>query len=127
MFEDFRRPLSSFPASGPDLTSAETDKQTVQAAYESLILSLPPLNRHLLLYLLDILAVFAFKEQLNNMTVHRLAAIFQPVILAPTGQVEVFSEEEASRNISRQVVVFLIEDQDQFVFKGLLQKELTLA
>ena len=59
------------------------DQQSqVVAAYQKLITEVPPLNRQLLLYILDLLAVFSSKSDLNRMTAANLAAIFQPGIIS---------------------------------------------
>ncbi|KDN40709.1 Rho GTPase activation protein [Tilletiaria anomala UBC 951] len=68
--------------------------------YRLLIQSSPPANQYLLLYVLDLLAVFARKSGKNLMTSANLAVIFQP---ADEHQTAV------------QVLEFLIEHQDHFV------------
>ena len=79
--------------------------------YQVLITELPPLNRQLLLYILDLLAVFASKSDLNKMTTANLAAIFQPGILSHP------SHDMAPQEyrLSQDVLVFLIENQDSFL------------
>ena len=71
-YERFRDPLRAYQAQGGDpaessaMENAEHGKAVT--AYQKLITELPPLNRQLLLYLLDLLAVFASKSDLNRMT-----------------------------------------------------------
>ncbi|PNS16596.1 hypothetical protein CAC42_96 [Sphaceloma murrayae] len=80
-------------------------------AYQGLITELPPLNRQLLLYILDLLAVFASKSDLNKMTTPNLAAIFQPGILSHP-QHDMAPQEY---RLSQDVLIFLIENQDSFL------------
>lgn len=81
------------------------------SAYKRLITELPPLNRQLLLYILDLLAVFASKSDLNRMTAANLAAIFQPGILShPTHDMA-----PKEYRLSQDVLIFLIENQDNFL------------
>jgi hypothetical protein len=79
--------------------------------YQSLITELPPLNRQLLLYILDLLAVFASKSDFNKMTTPNLAAIFQPGILSHPQHDMAPSEYR----LSQDVLIFLIENQDSFL------------
>lgn len=84
----------------------------VVAAYQQLITELPALNRQLLLYILDLLAVFASKSAVNRMTAQNLAAIFQPGILS-------HPQHDMAPNeylLSQDVLIFLIENQDNFLF-----------
>jgi hypothetical protein len=79
--------------------------------YQGLIKQLPPLNRQLLLYILDLLAVFASKADQNKMTTPNLAAIFQPGILShPTHDMA-----PPEYRLSQDVLIFLIEHQDHFL------------
>ncbi|KAF8545483.1 hypothetical protein BDD12DRAFT_871755 [Trichophaea hybrida] len=79
--------------------------------YQRLISELPPLNRQLLLYILDLLAVFASKSELNRMNAENLAAIFQPGLISHP------SHEMAPQayKLSQDVLVFLINHQDHFL------------
>jgi GTPase-activating protein SAC7 len=90
-------------------------------SYQGLMTALPPLRRQLLLYLLDVLAVFASKSDTNNATVASLAAIFQPCILSPVKKGEDYIEEPVARRLSQDVLGFLIEQQDHFLI--MLTKE----
>lgn len=81
------------------------------AQYQELIKNLPPLNRQLLLYILDLLAVFAAKADENRMTAQNLAAIFQPGMLSHPAHA--MAPEEYRLN--QCVIIFLIENQDHFL------------
>ncbi|EEQ34992.1 GTPase activating protein (GAP) for Rho1p [Microsporum canis] len=88
------------------------DRDAAVAAYQQLIKELPPLNRQLLLYLLDLLTVFASKSDLNRMTAANLAAIFQPGMLSHPSH----DMSPQDYKLSQDVMVFLIENQDNFLF-----------
>ena len=79
--------------------------------YQQLITQLPPLNRQLLLYILDLLAVFASKSDLNRMTSANLSAIFQPGLLSHPAH----DMSPAEYRLSQDVLIFLIENQDHFL------------
>jgi hypothetical protein len=79
--------------------------------YQNLITELPPLNRQLLLYILDLLAVFASKSDLNKMTTPNLSAIFQPGILSHPSH----DMAPPQYRLSQDVLIFLIENQDHFL------------
>ncbi|OAA58084.1 Rho GTPase activator [Niveomyces insectorum RCEF 264] len=115
-YELFREPLSNVikqgtnDANGPQFVEGfDMDAAIVQ--YQNLITKLPPLNRQLLLYLLDLLAVFAAKADVNRMNSQNLAAIFQPGILSHP--FHAMSPEEYRLN--QIVLIFLIENQDHFL------------
>lgn len=88
------------------------DHDGAVATYQRLITELPPLNRQLLLYVLDLLAVFSSKSDLNRMNSANLAAIFQPGILSHP------SHDMAPKEyrLSQDVLIFLVENQDNFLF-----------
>ncbi|KAF8467309.1 hypothetical protein BDZ91DRAFT_141027 [Kalaharituber pfeilii] len=79
--------------------------------YKRLISQLPPLNRQLLLYILDLLAVFASKSEQNLMTSQNLSAIFQPGLISHPSH----DMSPEDYRISQDVLVFLIENQDHFL------------
>ncbi|KAI0408702.1 hypothetical protein F4802DRAFT_361147 [Xylaria palmicola] len=87
------------------------DQQDAVDKYQALIKDLPPLNRQLLLYILDLLAVFAAKSDENRMTAQNLAAIFQPGMLSHPQHA--MAPEEYRLN--QCVIIFLIEHQDHFL------------
>jgi len=115
-YERFRDPLRHHQAQAVgdmDARGSEKgdfDPQQAVAAYQQFIRELPSLNQQLLLYILDLLAVFASKSDQNRMTSGNLAAIFQPGILShPTHDM---APEEYK--LSQDVLIFLIENQDHF-------------
>ncbi|KAK4938402.1 GTPase activating protein (GAP) for Rho1p [Elasticomyces elasticus] len=115
-YERFREPLRATRVPGPDGEMHPRDLSVSEhsaavSAYQKLITELPPLNRQLLLYILDLLAVFASKSDLNRMNAANLAAIFQPGIIShPSHDM---SPREYS--FSQDVLIFLIENQDNFL------------
>lgn len=116
LYEKFRRPLRGATrsavgdADGPHfIDNFDVDGAIVK--YQQLIKELPPLNRQLLLYILDLLAVFAAKADENRMNSQNLAAIFQPGMLSHP--VHAMAPEEYRLN--QCVIIFLIENQDHFL------------
>ena len=114
-YERFREPLrdqhshsgtdGTIPEIGPDF-----DHEKAIVTYQQLITEVPALNRQLLLYILDLLAVFASKSDINLMTSANLSAIFQPGVLShPTHDMN-----PAAYRLSQDVLVFLIDNQDSF-------------
>lgn len=116
-YQRFRDPLRDHQeqAVGPNEAQSPSVGQfvleTAIKAYQALITELPPLNRQLLLYILDLLAVFASKSDLNKMTTANLAAIFQPGILSHP-QHDMAPQEY---RLSQDVLIFLIDNQDSFL------------
>ena len=99
-FDEFREVLAR-----PDV-----NVEAAIGAYRSLITSCPPATQYLLLYILDLLAVFERTSDVNRMNAGNLAIIFQPGMLShPT----VRSKEE--HQFAVRVVEFLITHQDHFV------------
>jgi hypothetical protein len=115
-YERFREPLRIYQR------QVQEDKETTDAekfdhakaveTYQRLIIELPPLNKQLLLYILDLLAVFASKSDQNRMPSGNLSAIFQPGMLSHP-QHDMSPEEY---KLSQDVLIFLIENQDHFLF-----------
>ncbi|GAB7343039.1 hypothetical protein MBLNU457_g1128t1 [Dothideomycetes sp. NU457] len=116
-YERFRGPIRNHQQQAVGaMESQSPDKGTFDPtaairAYQGLITELPPLNRQLLLYILDLLAVFASKSELNKMTTPNLAAIFQPGLLSHP-QHDMAPQEY---RLSQDVLIFLIENQDSFL------------
>lgn len=79
--------------------------------YRLLTESMPPANRYLLLYVLDLLAVFARKSEINLMPASNLAVIFQPGIFSHPSHLTDANEHK----LAVEVLQFLIEHQDHFV------------
>lgn len=116
LYEKFREPLKGTRApptgdSQPPQPAQPFDEASAIARYQQLITELPPLNRQLLLYILDLLAVFAAKSDQNRMTPQNLAAIFQPGMLSHPSHA--MAPEEYRLN--QDVIIFLIENQDHFL------------
>ncbi|ATY62106.1 GPI biosynthesis Pig-F [Cordyceps militaris] len=116
LYEKFRHPLRGATkqivgdAEGPQFVPDFDEKAAIRT-YQRLITELPPLNRQLLLYILDLLAVFAAKSEENRMTSQNLAAIFQPGMLSHPQHA--MAPEEYRLN--QCVLIFLIENQDHFL------------
>lgn len=116
-YERFREPLRNHQAQAVGAIEAQSpsvgdfNHELAIKVYQGLITELPPLNRQLLLYILDLLAVFASKSDLNKMTTANLAAIFQPGILSHP-QHDMAPQEY---RLSQDVLIFLIENQDSFL------------
>ena len=87
------------------------DQTKAIITYQRLITELPPLNRQLLLYILDLLAVFASKSDINLMTSANLAAIFQPGLLSHPNH----DMSPQEYRLSQDVLIFLIDNQDSFL------------
>ncbi|PBP16194.1 RhoGAP domain-containing protein [Diplocarpon rosae] len=130
LYDRFRQPLRGFTkqavgdADGPQL-SEDFDASRAIVTYQQLITELPPLNRQLLLYILDLLAVFASKSDENRMTSANLSAIFQPGMLSHPDH-DMKPEEY---RLSQDVLIFLIENQDHFLIgmRGTAADEQTVA
>lgn len=116
-YERCRDPLRSHQAQAVGDMEAQAqdvgdfDHEAAITTYQRLITELPPLNRQLLLYILDLLAVFASKSELNRMTSANLAAIFQPGMLSHPSH----DMEPSEYRLSQDVIIFLIENQDNFL------------
>ncbi|CAI7607350.1 unnamed protein product [Penicillium crustosum] len=115
-YERFREPLRIYQRQvleGKDTNDADKfDHAKAVETYQNLIIELPPLNKQLLLYILDLLAVFASKSDQNRMPSANLSAIFQPGMLSHP-QHDMSPEEY---KLSQDVLIFLIENQDHFLF-----------
>ncbi|KAK0637270.1 hypothetical protein B0T17DRAFT_485037 [Bombardia bombarda] len=116
LYEQFREPLRGAirqtvgDVEGPQFVENFNMEEAI-VRYQRLIKELPQLNRQLLLYILDLLAVFAAKADLNRMNSQNLAAIFQPGMLSHPNHA--MAPEEYRLN--QCVIIFLIENQDHFL------------
>jgi hypothetical protein len=116
LYDRFREPLRGHTMQavgdneGPQLPDSFNVSHAI-TKYQQLITELPPLNRQLLLYILDLLAVFASKSDENRMNSQNLAAIFQPGMLSHPAHDMAPSEYR----LSQDVLIFLIENQDHFL------------
>ena len=98
-------------ATGPGQSQAEYESQNTIFTLQGLITELQPLSRQLLLYLLDLLAVFASKSDDNLMTTSRLVSMFQPALLSkPSAVMSLKDYEDAAI-----VMIFIVENQDHFL------------
>lgn len=84
---------------------------------QELVSSLPSFNRQLLLYILDLLAVFASKAELNRMTSENLSAIFQPGLITHPDHDMIPHEYK----LSQEVLVFLIDNQSHFLLDNMCE------
>ncbi|KAF2667066.1 RhoGAP-domain-containing protein [Microthyrium microscopicum] len=116
-YDKFREPIRNHqsqavgPMEGQSPSQGDFEVATAIKTFQRLITELPPLNRQLLLYILDLLAVFASKSDLNKMTTPNLAAIFQPGILSHPAH----DMAPPEYRLSQDVLIFLIENQDHFL------------
>jgi len=101
MYHNFRDALSKQPY----------NEDEVIATYKRLITALPRPNQYLLLYVLDLLSVFARKSDKNLMTASNLAVIFRPGIISHPDH-EMLPREH---DLSQRVLEFLIAQQDWFM------------
>ncbi|KAF2438593.1 RhoGAP-domain-containing protein [Karstenula rhodostoma CBS 690.94] len=116
-YQPFRDPLRGHQAEavghieGQGASLGGFDPDAAVRIYQQLIKELPSLNRQLLLYILDLLAVFAAKSDVNKMTTSNLAAIFQPGILSHPQH----DMSPQDYRLSQDVLIFLIDNQDHFL------------
>lgn len=89
----------------------EFARETAIKTFQRLITEIPPLNRQLLLYILDLLAVFASKSDINQMTAPNLSIIFQPGLLSHPDH----GMSPHEYRLSQDVLIFLIDNQDNFL------------
>jgi len=101
MYHEFRNALAKKPY----------NQDEVITTYKRLIRSMPRANQYLLLYVLDLLSVFARKCDKNLMTPANLAVIFRPAILSHPDHELLPKEHQLSQN----VLEFLIAHQDWFM------------
>ncbi|KAG1750885.1 Rho GTPase activation protein [Suillus lakei] len=101
MYHDFRDVLRKKPFNHDE----------VIATYKRLIQRMPRANQYLLLYVLDLLSVFARKSDKNLMTATNLAVIFRPGLISHPNH-EMSPGEHA---LSQRVLEFLIAQQDWFL------------
>ncbi|KAL0953190.1 hypothetical protein HGRIS_004444 [Hohenbuehelia grisea] len=101
LYHEFRDALAKQPY----------NQDEVIATYKSLIRRMPRANQYLLLYVLDLLSVFARKSDKNLMTAKNLAVIFRPGLISHPNH-EMSPQEH---HLSQQVLEFLIAHQDWFM------------
>ncbi|KAG9191411.1 hypothetical protein G6011_09499 [Alternaria panax] len=116
-YDPFRDPLKGHqaeavgPSEGQQPSVGGFDPDAAVRTYQHEIKALPSLNRQLLLYILDLLAVFAAKADVNKMTTSNLAAIFQPGLLSHPQH----DMSPVDYRLSQDVLIFLIDNQDHFL------------
>ncbi|TIC33606.1 hypothetical protein E3Q10_00674 [Wallemia mellicola] len=93
------------------LKQNDNDADTI-SKFQSLIVQLPGANQCLLLYVLDLLAVFDRKSDHNKMNAFNLAVIFQPGILSHPSH----AQQPDELKESQETLEFLIKHQDHFLF-----------
>ncbi|KAI9322241.1 Rho GTPase activation protein [Dichotomocladium elegans] len=86
-------------------------------AFQGLIESLPLANQYLLLYLLDLLGVFASHTKSTLMDIPSLAVLFTPGILCHPHD----NMDPASYKESQRVIQFLVENQTRFAIPQSLE------
>ncbi|KAF9007583.1 Rho GTPase activation protein [Cyathus striatus] len=95
-----------------DALAKESQKtEEIITTFKALIRKMPRANQYLLLYVLDLLSVFARKSDKNLMTATNLAVIFRPGIISHPEH-EMSPKEHA---LSQRVLEFLIAHQDWFM------------
>lgn len=87
------------------------DQEGAIKTYRLLISSMSPASQYLLLYVLDLLAVFARKSDKNRMPASNLAVMFQPGMFSHPSHVQ----SPIEHKLAVQVLEMLINHQDQFV------------
>jgi GTPase-activating protein SAC7 len=98
-------------ATGVTVENENHDVEETIRTYQRLIGELPKLNGQLLLYILDLLAVFAENGETNLMPAANLAAIFQPGLISHPDH----DLNPQQYKVSQEVLIFLIEHQDRFL------------
>jgi len=78
---------------------------------QEFVFKLPRLNRGLLIYLLDLLAVFAAKSDINRMTARRLVGAFQPSIVSGPPA----TMDADAHHVAAGIAEFLIHNQEHFL------------
>jgi len=101
MYHSFRDPLAK----------QYYNQDEVIKTYKSLIRQMAQPNQYLLLYVLDLLSVFARKSEKNLMTATNLAVMFQPGIISHPNH-DLSPHEHA---LSQKVLEFLLIHQDWFM------------
>lgn len=96
-------------------TTADPDVKTV-TLYEELLHQLPVANRHLVVYLLDFLALFAANSDKNLMPASSLAAVFHPGFLSRSDEGLDLEEHK----LSQDVLEFLILNQRHLALDPIL-------
>lgn len=114
-YNAFVQPMRQYQDSvGDNLPQSDVERQAharIVPLYQQLIKELPPLNRQLLLYIHDLLAVFASQSYYNKMPAKRLVMSFQPALLAAEPE----KMDETEHRLAADVGTFLVDNQDSFL------------
>jgi hypothetical protein len=97
----FCEPLRNVRTSSMDNGSFDAEKAI--SLYQDLIAELPPINRHVLLYILDILALYKGKTC-------GLIALFQPGLL----KAREARRDQIQTRLSQKVLIILVDNQASF-------------
>ena len=113
-YEAFQNPLKQdfldwkWTTEPPEGLAWPPKETSITQEYKRQISLLPGASRQVLLYLLDLFAVIAFRSESNKMTSWRLAKLFQPMVLSPVKAGECFVDKSTALRLSRCVLDFLI-------------------
>jgi RhoGAP domain len=80
------------------------------AKFQWLIQALPHFNRQLLVYILNLISLFALFANETQMTTARLVAVFQPALLAAKTDMDA-----TEHYIAAESMVFLIDNEEYFL------------
>ncbi|KAJ7261759.1 Rho GTPase activation protein [Mycena haematopus] len=104
-------PHAMYHAVRDALAKQPFNQEEVIATYKRLIRAMPRANQYLLLYVLDLLSVFARKSDKNLMTATNLAVIFRPGLISHPAH----EMSPPEHDLSQRVLEFLIAQQDWFM------------
>jgi len=104
-------PHAMYHAVRDALAKQPFNQEEVIATYKRLIRAMPRANQYLLLYVLDLLSVFARKSDKNLMTATNLAVIFRPGLISHPAH----EMSPTEHDLSQRVLEFLIAQQDWFM------------
>jgi hypothetical protein len=85
----------------------EEETKTIRV-YQELIDKLSSISRHIFLYILYLLALFASERDLNKVDPRQLVALFQPSLLTD------YRRGLQDSRLNQDVLIFLLEHQDSF-------------
>ncbi|KAL2072074.1 hypothetical protein VTL71DRAFT_11417 [Oculimacula yallundae] len=110
-FDHYEAFISCLTSGSDDAIVYEESLATRIKAFQGSVSNLPPLHRQLLLYLLDLLAVFSAKADVNLMTSARLVAVFQPSLLSKQPHLMTADDHDQAA----QAMIFMVENQYNFI------------
>ncbi|KAI8576167.1 hypothetical protein K450DRAFT_179688, partial [Umbelopsis ramanniana AG] len=103
LYQPFRDVMSKLTVISGDKSNKSTQERI--SAFQTLIERLPLPHQFLLLYILDMLSIFASNDEVNLMSASNLAAVFTPGMLSHPSH----DLDPVQYKISQRVVEFLIE------------------